>query len=37
MTAEQQRDFIKNNLGLLNCKSFYENIVYDHNCDKPAL
>ena len=37
MTAEQQRDFIKNNLGpafqtaSINTKI----IVYDHNCDKP--
>jgi len=37
MTAEQQRDFIKNNLG----PAFQSNslstkiIVYDHNCDRP--
>lgn len=37
MTAEQQRDFIKNNLGpaFRNAGINTKIIVYDHNCDKP--
>lgn len=37
MTAEQQRDFIKNNLGpaFQTANLSTKIIVYDHNCDKP--
>ncbi len=37
MTAEQQRDFIKNNLGpaFKAANISTKIIVYDHNCDKP--
>jgi glucosylceramidase len=37
MTAEQQRDFIKNNLGpaFKAANLSTKIIVYDHNCDKP--
>jgi glucosylceramidase len=37
MTAEQQRDFIKNNLGpaFQSASIGTKIIVYDHNCDKP--
>ncbi len=37
MTAEQQRDFIKNNLGpaFQAANITTKIIVYDHNCDKP--
>ena len=37
MTAEQQRDFIKNNLGpAFRAANIATKIVlYDHNCDKP--
>ncbi len=37
MTAEQQRDFIKNNLGpaFQTANISTKIIVYDHNCDKP--
>lgn len=37
MTAEQQRDFIKNNLGPAFKKSGIKTkiVVYDHNCNKP--
>ena len=37
MTAEQQRDFIKNNLGpaFQTANLSTKIVVYDHNCDKP--
>ena len=37
MTAEQQADFIKNNLGpaFQAANITTKIIVYDHNCDKP--
>lgn len=37
MTAEQQRDFIKNNLGpaFQSANITTKIITYDHNCDKP--
>ena len=37
MTAEQQRDFIKNNLGpaFQAANTTTKIIAYDHNCDKP--
>lgn len=37
ITAEQQRDFIKNNLGpAFRAANIATKIVlYDHNCDKP--
>ena len=37
MTAEQQRDFIKNNLGpaFQSASIATKIIVYDHNCDRP--
>jgi glucosylceramidase len=37
MTAEQQRDFIKNNLGpaFKGANITTKIITYDHNCDKP--